>query len=282
MISKLFRVLCLGFRTNRLGILGLFLIMSIVVVAIFAPLIAPYSPTKRDQTQRLLPPSLNHLFGTDVAGRDIFSRVVYGARISLQESLIVIIIAVFIGMLIGCISGFFGGLLDEVVMRLTDIFLAFPGMILAMAVNAALGPGIGSAIIAVSITWWPSYARMVRGQVMSAKNEVYVEAARALGSPTWRILIKHILPNCIAPIIVQATLDAGAVLLTISGLSYIGLGAQPPTPEWGAMVNEGKSYILSQWWWPTFPGLAICWLVVGFNLVGDLVRDILDPQLRRH
>jgi len=282
MISKLFRVLCLGFRTNRLGILGLFLIMSIVVVAIFAPLIAPYSPTKRDQTQRLLPPSLNHLFGTDVAGRDIFSRVVYGARISLQASLIVIIIAVFIGMLIGCISGFFGGLLDEVVMRLTDIFLAFPGMILAMAVNAALGPGIGSAIIAVSITWWPSYARMVRGQVMSAKNEVYVEAARALGSPTWRILIKHILPNCIAPIIVQATLDAGAVLLTISGLSYIGLGAQPPTPEWGAMVNEGKSYILSQWWWPTFPGLAICWLVVGFNLVGDLVRDILDPQLRRH
>ena len=281
MVRNLFHVLHLALRTNRLGVLGLFLIISIVVVAVFAPKIAPYSPSKLDVTQRLQPPSLKHLFGTDTGGRDIFSRIIYGSRISLAESMVVIMIALSIGTLVGSTAGFFGGWLDELLMRFTDVFLAFPGMILAMAVNAALGPGIKSAVLAVSITWWPSYARMIRGQVMATRNNIYVDAARALGASNWRMLAKHILPNCISPIIVQLTLDAGAVLLTIAGLSFIGLGAQPPTPEWGAMVNEGKNYIMSQWWCPTFPGLAICLLVIGFNTVGDLVRDIMDPRLRR-
>jgi len=269
-----------AFRLNPLGWLGFLLVVSLVVVAIFAPQIAPYSPTELNPAEKLQPPSAKHLFGTDAGGRDIFSRVVFGSRISLKVAAVVVIIAVTIGGTIGVIAALFSGLIDEVLMRITDIFLAFPGLILAMAVNAAIGPGINSAMLAVAFTWWPGYARMIRGQVLMTKSNAYVDAARAIGAGTGRIVFRHILPNCISPTLVQMTLDAGAVVLTTAGLSFIGLGAQPPSPEWGAMVSAGHGYMLTQWWWPVFPGLALSWLVVGLNLVGDFFRDLLDPRLR--
>jgi peptide/nickel transport system permease protein len=276
----MFRQLTNASRRNPLGVLGLFLVLSIVLMAIFAPSIATHGPTEANIRERLQPPSAQHYFGTDTLGRDIFSRVVYGSRISLRVAVMVLAIALGVGATLGAIAGYLGGLADEVVMRVTDIFLAFPPLILALAVNAGLGPGIESAMLAVSFTWWPGYARMIRGQVMFAKHNLYVEAARSTGASSWRVVTRHVLPNCINPTIVQLTLDAGYVVLTTAGLSFVGLGAQPPTPEWGFMVSEGRKFILSQWWWPTFPGLAICLLVVGFNLVGDFLRDLFDPRLR--
>ena len=276
---ELFKQARIGFRRNPLGALGLFLIAGVVLMAVFAPQIATHSPTQFNSAERLQSPSSEHLFGTDALGRDIFSRVMYGSRISLRVAAVVLTIAVTVGTTLGATAGYFGGLVSEILMRITDIFLAFPSLVLAIAVNAALGPSIESATLAVGFTWWPAYARMVCGQVMAAKNNLYVDAARSIGASHWRILVHHILPNCISPTIVQVTLDAGYVVLVTSGLSFVGLGAQPPTPEWGALVSEGRKYIVDQWWWPTFPGLAICLLVVGFNLVGDFLRDLLDPRL---
>jgi peptide/nickel transport system permease protein len=250
------------------------------LVAVFAPQIATHDPAQPNSLDRLQPPGVHHLFGTDTLGRDIFSRVVYGSRISLRVVAVVLAIALTIGTAAGAAAGFSRGLVDEIVMRVTDVFLAFPSLILALAINAALGPGLKSAMFAVAITWWPGYARMIRGQVLATKNNLYVEAARSIGASSWRVVVRHILPSTIGPTMVQLTLDAGFVVLTTAGLSFVGLGAQPPTPEWGFMVNEGRSSILSQWWWPTFPGLAICLLVVGFNLVGDFLRDLLDPRMR--
>jgi len=280
-MGNLLRRIRIALRFNRLGVVGLFLILCLILVAIFAPLIAPYDPSKLNIQERLQPPSIRHLFGTDAAGRDIFSRVVYGARISLRVAVVVVAIAASVGAAIGMTAALCGGLIDEALMRFTDIFLAFPPLILAMAVNAGLGPGIESAMLAVAVTWWTGYARMIRGQVMTTKNNLYVDAARVIGASRGRVLICHILPNCIGPTTVEVTLDAGAVVLTVAGLSFIGLGVQPPTPEWGAMVSEGHGYILTQWWWPTFPGLALCWMVVGLNLVGDFLRDLLDPRLQK-
>jgi len=268
-----------GFRRNPLGVVGLALLLSIVLVALFAPQIATHDPDKLNRDERLLPPSTQHFFGTDASGRDVFSRLAYGSRVSLRVALVVSLIAVTVGTTLGAVAGYVGGLADEILMRITDIFLAFPALILAMSVNAALGPGIKSAMLAVGFAWWPSYARMIRSQVLSAKTNQYVEAARSLGARNTRILGRHILPNSINPIIVQLTLDAGYVVLTVAGLSFIGLGAQPPSHEWGFMVSEGADHILTQWWWSTFPGLAICVLVVGFNLVGDFLRDLFDPRL---
>ncbi len=193
----------------------------------------------------------------------------------------VLAIAVSVGLVVGSLAGYLGGLADELMMRVTDIFLAFPPLILALAVNAGLGPGLTAAMLAVSVTWWPSYARMVRGQVLSIKQRDYVEAARSIGCPSTTLLRRHILPNALNPIIVQMSLDMGYVVLITAGLSFVGLGAQPPTPEWGAMVTEGRQNILTNWWWATFPGLAICYLVVGFNLLGDFLQDLLDPQRSR-
>ena len=278
--NELTKQASIGFRRNPLGALGLFLLVSIVLVAVFAPQIATHDPTQFNTAERMQPPSAKHLFGTDVTGRDIFSRVVYGSRISLRVAFVVLTIAVTIGATLGATAGYLGGLVDEMLMRVTDVFLAFPSLILAMAVNAGLGAGIGSAMLAVGMAWWPGYARMIRGQVIAAKNNLYVVAARSLGASHRRILVRHVLPNCISPTIVQLTLDAGYVVLTTAGLSFIGLGAQPPTPEWGYLVSEGHTHILTQWWWSTFPGLAICLLVVGFNLLGDFLRDLLDPRLR--
>jgi peptide/nickel transport system permease protein len=228
-----------SFRRNPLGALGIGLILAILLVAVFAPQLATHDPNQLNRDARLLPPSAEHLFGTDAPGRDVYSRVVYGSRISLRVAFVVLVIATTVGSLLGAAAGYFGGLVDEILMRITDVFLAFPALILAMAVNAALGPGIGSAMLAVGFTWWPAYARLIRSQV-----------------------------------------DAGYVVLTVAGLSFIGLGAQPPSSEWGFLVSEGHTHILTQWWWSTFPGLAICLLVVGFNLVGDFLRDLLDPRLR--
>ena len=270
----------LAFRSNPLGAVGIFLLAIILLTALFAPQIATHDPTRPNSADRVQPPSRDHFFGTDSLGRDIFSRVVHGSRISLRTAGIVLAIALTVGIVVGVVAGFAGGLVDEAVMRITDVFLAFPALVLALSVNAALGPGLTSAIIAVAFTWWPSYARMIRGQVLSTKNNLYVEAARSIGVKNQRVVTHHILPNAIGPTTVQLTLDAGFVVLVIAGLSFVGLGAQPPTPEWGFMVNEGRSSILSMWWWPTFPGLAICMLVVGFNLVGDFLRDVLDPRMR--
>jgi len=270
----------IAFRRNPLGALALFLIASLVLIAIFAPQIATHDPYEINVKERLQPPSAEHLFGTDATGRDVFSRVVYGSRISLRVAIMVIIIAGTIGGTIGAVAGYVGGLVSEILMRITDIFLAFPSLVLALAVNAALGPGLNSAMLAISFGWWAAYARMIRGQVLAAKNNLYVEAARSVGASTLRVVVRHVLPNCINPTIVQASLDAGYVILTTAGLSFIGLGAQPPTPEWGFMVSAGRKYMVNHWWWATFPGLFITLTVIGFNMLGDFLRDLLDPRLR--
>ncbi len=268
-------------RKNRLALFGFFIVGLLVFMAVFAPLIAPYSPTKMSLRDRLSPPSASHLFGTDDTGRDILSRVIYGSRITLRICLVVVGLTLGIGTLLGVLSGYIGGWIDEMIMRLTDVFLAFPALILAMAIAAALGPSLENAIIAMVVIWWPRYARVARGQVLAIREIDYVTAARALGASSSRIMLYHILPNCTSPIVVQATLDLGEVVLTAATLSFIGFGAQPPVPEWGAMISVGRNFIRDYWWYPTFPGLAILVTVMGFNLLGDAVRDVLDPHLRR-
>ena len=268
-------------RKNWLALFGFFIVGLLVLMAVFAPLIAPYSPTKMSLRDRLSPPGVSHLFGTDDAGRDILSRVIYGSRITLRICLVVVGLTLGIGTLLGVLSGYIGGWIDEMIMRLTDVFLAFPALILAMAIAAALGPSLENAIIAMVVIWWPRYARVARGQVLAIREIDYVTSARALGASSSRIMLYHILPNCTSPIVVQATLDLGEVVLTAATLSFIGFGAQPPVPEWGAMISVGRNFIRDYWWYPTFPGLAILLTVMGFNLLGDAVRDVLDPRLRR-
>ncbi|MGC9529055.1 MAG: nickel transporter permease [Candidatus Bipolaricaulaceae bacterium] len=266
---------------NRLAMFGLVMTGALLVVAAFAPLLAPHSPTKISLAERLAPPSARHPFGTDDAGRDILARVIYGSRITLRICLMVVGLTLAVGTLLGLVAGYAGGWVDELVMRLSDVFLAFPALILAMAIAAALGPSLENAIIAMVTIWWPRYARVTRGQVLAIREVDYVAAARACGSNPLRVMVRHILPNCISPVVVQATLDLGEVVLTAATLSFIGFGAQPPTPEWGAMVSVGRNYLRDYWWYPTFPGLAILLTVMGFNLLGDAVRDALDPRLRR-
>lgn len=269
------------FLKSPSNIVGVIIVALLVCTAIFAPLIAKYDPEGVLMANKLLPPSVENLMGTDEMGRDIFSRIVYGARISLLVGIEVVASAILIGVTLGGISGYFGGWTDEIIMRITDMFMSFPSLILAMAVAAALGPDLNNAVLAVSLTWWPWYTRIVRAQVLSLRNLEYVEAAQALGNRTMSIIFKHILPNCISPIIVQGTMDIGFAIQLTAGLSFIGLGAQPPTPEWGSMISTGRQYLLSHWWYPTFPGVAILITVLGFNLLGDGLRDFLDPRLRR-
>jgi len=223
-------------------------------------------------------PSLHHLFGTDQVGRDVFSRVIYGARVSPLVALLVLLFACAVGIPLGVLAGYFGGAGDEVIMRITDIFLAFPSLLLALAFAAVLPPSLTSLTIAITITWWPWYARLVRGQAASVAGRPYVEACRALGIPSWRILLRHVLPNSVTPVIVQVSLDFGGVILTASALSFLGLGAQDPTPDWGLMVAEGENYFTTQWWLVTFPGLAILVTALAFTLLGDGLRDVLDPK----
>ena len=254
--------------------------LALVVIAALAPgLLTHYDPVKLLLQDKFLPPSAEHWFGTDDVGRDVYTRVVYGARVTLLSTLMVLVLAASIGTVVGALAGFYGGWLDSAVMRVTDMFLAFPALILALAINAALGRGLTQAMLAVAISWWPSYARLVRGQVLSTKQEEYVTAAQVMGAPAPMVIGKHILLNSFPPILVRMTLDIGFIALTTAGLSFLGLGVEPPTPEWGRMVADGRAYLLDQWWWTTFPGLALFLLVVGSNLTGDVVRESLDPSL---
>lgn len=277
------RVLQRFFRPskNPLAFLGALLLVSVGFGALLAPLLAPYSPYAVQTTARLQPPSSVHLFGTDDLGRDLFSRVLFGARISLYASLVVIGISLTVGTVLGTIGALVGGWVDDLLMRMTDSFLAFPYLIFAMLVAAVLGPSLPNSMLAIAITWWPWYARLARGQVLSVKGQLYIEAARAIGVEGSSLFFRYFLRNALSPLIVQATLDVGYAILLTSSLSFIGLGAQPPTPEWGAMVSAGRVYLLSYWWVPLFPGLAIFITVLGFNLIGDTIRDFADPRTQR-
>ena len=262
--------------TQPLAIAGIVLAAAWIVVAIFAPLIAPNDPLAQS-SQLVLAPSPAHLFGTDELGRDVFSRVLWASRLSLPLAFFLVAMAVVIGGALGGLAGYFGGWVDEVVMRATDLVFAFPTIILAMAVTAALGPSLRNAVLAVLIVFWPSYARVVRGLVMSLGQSDYVSAARLLGASSRRALVVDVLPNVAGPVLVLATLDLGNAILLLAGLSFLGLGAQPPTPEWGSMVNTGTQYF-ERWWMGTFPGLAILSVVLAFNFLGDSLRDALDPH----
>ena len=262
------------------AVIGITLLLLVVLVGIFSPQIRRYDPLALDLSQKFQPPSPQHFFGTDELGRDVFSRVVTGTRISFQVAGEVLLIAGLIGVLLGIIAGFRGTIADEVIMRAADIFLAFPSFLLAMAIVAALGASIQNAILAIAIAWWPRYARLLRGQVLAIKNTPYVDAARSIGAGDWRIMLRHVLPNCLAPLIVQLTTDAGAAILNTSALSFVQLGARPPMPEWGLMISQGRNFILNYWWIPTFPGLTIAIAVGGFMFLGDGLRDLWDPQLR--
>ncbi len=279
--SEDFKITLILVKKSPLTVLGLALTIFLVLVAIFAPLIAPYDPIKQDLKNRLQPPSWEHPFGTDQLGRDIFSRVVWGSRISLFIALIVVAISFTVGTTIGIVSGYFGGKVDEVLMRITDMFMAFPRLVLALAVAAALGPGLFNTMLAIAFVSWVYYARLARASALQIREEVYIEAARAIGAGDKRILFLHVLPMVIAPVVVQATLDMGGTILTAAGLGFLGLGVQPPTPEWGVMVSEGRRFITEQWWVSTFPGFAILLATLGFNLLGDGINDILNVRARR-
>jgi peptide/nickel transport system permease protein len=268
-------------RANPVSMFGLVLAIALIGVAIAAPIVAPYDPVNLDPRNRLLPPSAMNWFGTDDGGRDILSRVVFGARYSLLAAAVVLSLAVTVGTAVGLVAGFAGGKIDEALMRLTDMFLAFPALVLAMGISAALGASLANSMIAIAVVWWPWYARLVRGQTLRLRQEQFIDAARASGAGDAHMILRHILPNCWTPIIVQVSLDVGYAILTTASLSFIGLGAQPPTPEWGAMVSIGKDYILNQWWMATFPGLAIFLTVMAFNLVGDGLQEALSPVLLR-
>ncbi|HYX80565.1 MAG TPA: ABC transporter permease [Actinomycetota bacterium] len=268
-------------RRNPLLVAGAALSLLILVVAILAPVLAPHpadATIATHPTQTLEAPSASHLFGTDQLGRDVFSRVLYGARISPLIAVLVLLISCLVGIPLGTAAGYFGGPIDEVVMRITDVFLAFPALLLALAFAAVLSPSVGNTTLAIALTWWPWYTRLIRGQAASVAGRQYVEAARALGVRHRWILLRHILPNSITPLIVQVSLDVSAVILTASALSFLGLGAQDPTPDWGLMVSQGQSYFTTQWWLVTFPGAAILLTAVAFNLLGDGLRDVLDPR----
>jgi peptide/nickel transport system permease protein len=267
-------------RRNPLVVVGGTIALAWIVVSLAAPLIAPYGPLTQRVVDRLQAPSPAHLFGTDALGRDILSRVLYGGRISLPVGFGVVIVSLAIGGFIGATAGFGRGWLDALLMRSTDMVMAFPIIILAMTIAAALGPGLEHTMIALVAVSWPRYARVTRGLVLAVKENEYVHASRALGATEGHILLRTVLPNCLAPAVVMATLDLGNAILTFSGLSFLGLGSPPPAPEWGAMVAAGTQNF-DQWWVSTFPGLAILTLVMAFNFIGDGVRDALDPRLRR-
>ena len=268
-------------RRNRLMVLGTSIILGLLLVAALAPLLATSNPYEQTLRDRLLAPSAQHLFGTDGLGRDIFSRVLYGARVTLTIALLVAAISTPPGMFMGILAGYLGGAVDEVLMRLADIFLAFPRLILAIAFAAALGPGVENAIIAIAIAQWPSYARLARAETLNVKNNDYIQAMRVLGASKMRIMAGHIAPMTLSSIVVRMSLDMGTIILTAAGLGFLGLGAQPPMPEWGLMVSDGRQFLVDQWWVSTLPGLAILVVVMGFNLLGDGIRDVLDPRQRQ-
>jgi peptide/nickel transport system permease protein len=269
------------FRRSPTGIIGGIIILLEIVIALAAPAVAPHEPLKQNFRAAMQPPSSQHWFGTDDVGRDILSRVIYGARISLRVGLISVAIGGGAGVLLGIMAGFYGRWLDNIIMRLIDVLLAFPGLLLALAIVAVLGPGLFNVMIAVGIGSIPTYTRMARATTLSIRERDYVLAARSVGCSNRRLMLRYILPNAIPPIIVLATLGVAGAILTAAGLSFIGVGAQPPTPEWGAMLTSARQYIQQAWWFTTFPGLAIVVTVLAINMVGDALRDALDPRLRR-
>ena len=268
------------FSANRLAVAGLCIIVLLVLLAIFADVLAPHSPVIGDLGgARLLPPGTEgYLLGTDDQGRDILSRLLHGSRLTLLVIVLVAIIAAPIGLLVGAISGYAGGWVDAVLMRITDIFLAFPKLVLALAFVAAMGPGIENAILAIAITSWPPYARIARAETLSVRNSDYIAAVRLMGASPLRVVLRHVMPMCVSSLIVRVTLDMAGIILTAAGLGFLGLGAQPPLPEWGAMIASGRRFILDQWWVATMPGVAILIVSLGFNLLGDGLRDALDPR----
>ena len=257
---------------------GLAIIVALLLVAAFAPLIATADPLAQNLDRRLLPPSGGNFFGTDSLGRDIFSRIVYGTRVTLVIVLLVVVTVGPIGLLIGAASGYLGGWVDRLLMRITDVFLAFPRLVLALAFVAALGPGLENAVIAIAITAWPPYARVARAETQIIRQQDYIAAIRLQGASQWRIVWKHVVPMCLPSLIVRTTLDMAGIILIAAGLGFLGLGAQPPIPEWGAMISAGREQIFDQWWVATFPGLAICVVALGFNLLGDGLRDVMDAR----
>ncbi|TNF04608.1 MAG: ABC transporter permease [Gammaproteobacteria bacterium] len=263
---------------HKLFVIGLLLLLLIILAALFAPWVAPYDPNKIAFSQKLLPPSAEHWMGTDKFGRDIFSRVLYGARTSLIIGGAVTLTAMLIGIPVGLISGYFGGRVDTVLMRLSDVFLAFPPLLLPIAITAALGSGLANAMIALAVSWFPWYARIMRGAVLRIRSESFIAAARAMGVSHGRILQRHVLPNATTPVIVQGSMDFGYTILAAASLSFIGLGAKPPMIEWGLMAASSRSQFLENPWTVLFPGLAIFVLVMAVNLVGDGLRDVLDPK----
>jgi len=270
-------------KKNPLFLIGLGVVFLLVIAAVFAPWITPYPEDAKYAIKfasKLEPPSMDHFFGTDALGRDIFTRVVFGARMSIKIGVTVLVIALVLGVPLGLVAGYFGGRIDDIIMRISDIFLAFPSLLLPLIIAAALGPSITNAMIAIAVAWFPWYVRIVRAQVLTVKEQLYVEAARSIGVSRFSILAKHVLPNSMAPVIIQASMDMGYTILTAAGLSFIGVGARPPTVEWGLMITDARAYFLDFWWTVTFPGLAIFVTVLAFNLVGDGLRDILDPKVR--
>jgi peptide/nickel transport system permease protein len=265
---------------SPLNCVGLVLVVLLVALAIGGAALAPYPPTKTSLGERFRPPSSLHLMGTDNFGRDIFSRVLSGARISLQVAVIVLSISVVIGFFVGAVAGLSGGIVDELLMRVTDLFLAFPALIFAAAIAATLGRSLENTMVALATVYWPWYARLVRSQVLVIAQQDYIMATRAVGVPGWRVIWRHLLPNVFPLILVQLSLDAGYAILSTSSLSFLGLGAQPPSPEWGAMLTTAREFVREAWWYMAFPGLALTLTVLGFNILGDGLRDFLDPRLR--
>jgi len=277
--KKLGKGLVLYLRRYPLRVFSILVVVTYIIIAVAPQWFAPYDPFVVNPYERLLSPSSKHLFGTDEVGRDIFSRIIYGGRISIRLAAIVLIFSLLVGFSLGSFAGFYGGKIDGLIMRLTDMVMAFPYLILAMAISAALGPSIENATIAIALVWWTLYVRLIRATILKVKQNAYVEAAMALGAGTWRLLWKHIWPECITPVVVRSTMDIGLVTISAASLSFIGLGAQAPLPEWGAMLSNARPFILDCWWYTTFPGLVIFLMVFSFNILGDELREILDPKI---
>jgi peptide/nickel transport system permease protein len=280
---RIFKLMVYTLSRSPLSVIGFCFVSTFLIIVLIGPMIITYPGDIKGtlhMDQKLRPPSSKYPFGTDEVGRDIYSRVIMGTRLSFQIGLIIIFIAMGIGVPLGIIAGYVGGWLNEIIMRVTDIFLSIPGLLLALAIVGALGPGIKNAMLALSIVWWPGYVRLVQGKTLSLREESFVEAAKSIGASRLRIVFSHILPNCTSPIIVKASMDMGMAILFAANLGFIGVGAQPPEPEWGAMISTGRNYLPDHWWMATFPGLAILITVLGFNLLGDGLRDVLDPQSR--
>jgi peptide/nickel transport system permease protein len=268
----------LSLRENPLALAGLGLVLLLVAVAILAPWLSPRSPLEQDLARRLLPPGAGNLLGTDELGRDILSRILYGARTTLVIVALVVVLVAPVGLAVGTVAGYAGGVVDGALMRVTDVFLAFPRLILALAFVSAIGPGLVNAIVAIACTAWPPYARIARAETLTIKNSEFIVAARLQGASALRILWSHVVPLCTSSLVVRVTLDMAGIILTAAGLGFLGLGAQPPLPEWGAMISSGRKFVLDQWWVAAMPGIAIFVVSLGFNLLGDGLRDVLDPK----